>query len=111
MNLTPSILLLLGILLLFMLVAPTHPTQPSDRPLRQQRINFQTPARRRDQANKKIPHKYWGDYLGPKNPEHFRCYLQNPNRISPRDDFVDFGTYAKLSFLTMWISSDCRNLD
>jgi hypothetical protein len=90
MNLTPSILLLLGILLLFMRVAPTHTTQPSDGPLRQQRINFQTPARRRDQANKKIPHKYWGDYLGPKNPEHFRCYLQNPNCISPRDDFVDF---------------------
>ena len=62
---------------------------PTQQPLRQQRINFAIPARRQEQ-NHTLPKNSWGDFLGPKHPSHLRCYLQNPNRISARDDFVDF---------------------
>lgn len=68
--------------------APTN--QPNTRPLRQQRLNFNTPAGRNAQNRRKLPNNYWGDFLGPKHAEHLRVYLQNPNRISACDDFVDF---------------------
>ena len=68
--------------------AQTNPN--TERHLRQQRINFATLTRRREQ-NHPLPQNYcWVDFLGPKNPAHLRCYLQNPNRISARDNFVDF---------------------
>ena len=63
--------------------------QPAHPHLRQQRINFAAPARRQDQ-NHTLPKNSWGDFLGPKSPLCLWCYLQNPNRNSARDDFVDF---------------------
>jgi hypothetical protein len=58
--------------------------------LRQQLLNFSCPAQRTSQNARQLPNNYWGDFLGPKHKKHLRVYLQNPNRISARDDFVDF---------------------
>jgi hypothetical protein len=83
---------LLALLLFMCLQPPTtaDTTQPTNRTLRQQRIQF-IPVRRRIAATpSQLPAKYWGDFLGPKDPNHLRIYLQNPNRISAKDDFVDF---------------------
>ena len=78
---------------------PDNPNpSTSSRPLRQQRINFTTPARRRAQPQCKLSNKFWGDFLGPKFHEHLRVYLQNPNRISARDDFVDFRYLCQVLF-------------
>jgi hypothetical protein len=68
---------------------PATTTTPINRILRQQRINF-IPVRRREPTQNKLPNNYWGDYLGPKDNKHLRVYLQNPNRISAGDEFVDF---------------------
>jgi hypothetical protein len=49
------------------------------------------PFRLRHTSNPPQPKpKYWGDYLGPKDPEHLRLYLPNPNRISACENFTDF---------------------
>jgi hypothetical protein len=58
--------------------------------LRQQLLNFSCPARRMSQNTRQLPNNCWGDFLGPKHKKYLRVYLQNPNRISARDDFVDF---------------------
>ena len=70
---------------ILLVLSMQYPTQN----VRQQQINFATPARRQEQ-NQKLPQNSWGDFLGPKSPARLCCYLQNPNRISARDSFVDF---------------------
>ena len=95
MNITPTLKTLLLLILLMCpqtptTAQPTQPTPPTTRPLRQQQLNFTVPTRRRVTPNNKLPNNYWGDFLGPKNKDHLRIYLQNPNRISACDDFVDF---------------------
>jgi hypothetical protein len=37
-----------------------------------------------------LANDYYGNPLGPKASGHMRLLLQNPNKISARDDFVDF---------------------
>jgi hypothetical protein len=41
-------------------------------------------------VNNQLPNNYHGDPLGPKATGHMRLLLNNPNKISVQNDFVDF---------------------
>lgn len=70
-----------------MQATPPQPTTVNKR-FRQQQIPFR-PRHASNQPQPPSP-TYWGNYLGPKDPEHLRIFLQNPNRISARENFTDF---------------------
>jgi hypothetical protein len=87
-----KLLLYIGFLLFFNPImtntqAQTNRTGPGASRFRQHRIPFRP---RQTDAPVASNNNYWGDYLGPKYPSHLRIYMQNPNRISARENFTDF---------------------
>jgi hypothetical protein len=77
---------------------PTPPpttTQLPERYLRQQTIASFLPTRRQVHLTRKLANIYWGDYLRPKDTDHLHIYLHNPNRISAKDEFVDFQYFCQ----------------
>jgi hypothetical protein len=86
-------ILYLGILLLFTHMIPNTQAQHNQSgPGASSRYQqYSIPFRPRHTTDPVASNnQYWGDYLGPKDPSHLRMYLQNPNRISARENFTDF---------------------
>jgi hypothetical protein len=68
------------------LAPPPRPLHHIPRRLRQTRLL--TPTERATDA--KLPNNYYGNPLGPKASGHARFLMNNPNKISAQNNFVDF---------------------
>jgi hypothetical protein len=65
-----------------------HPTPIHHVPRRLRQTRLFVPTER--STDELLANDYYGNPLGPKATGHMRLLLQNPNKISAQDDFVDF---------------------
>jgi hypothetical protein len=65
-----------------------HPTPIHHVPKRLRQTRLFAPSERSNDPL--LPNDYYGSPLGPKASGHMRLLLNNPNRISAQNDFVDF---------------------